>query len=240
MPSKCQIVTKNFKYFLKIFLDIQINVWYFIRKEESGMKELTQKQSRILEFIKDFQARYNSSPTLREIMARFKFKAVRSVEDHLLSLERKGCIKRERNKARSISILGIKKTLRDIVEVPVLGRVAAGQPILAVENIEGYVAVDKTWAKGENIFALKVQGESMINAGIYNGDFVIVKKQPTSENGEIVVALINDEATVKRFYKTDNEITLKAENPNISPFVYHKGDANISVIGKVIGVYRKY
>lgn len=204
------------------------------------MQELTQKQSNILEFIKDFQARYNSSPTLREIMFRFKFKAIGTVQDHLVILERKGYIKKEKDKARSIAILGFKKTLRDIVEVPVLGKVAAGIPILAVENIEGYIAVDKTWAKGENIFALKVQGDSMIDIGIYNGDFVIVKQQPTSENGEIVVALINDEATVKRFYKTENEITLKAENPNIAPFVYRKGDANISITGKVIGVFRKY
>ena len=204
------------------------------------MQNLTKKQTRILEFIKDFQYKHNSSPAFREIMSHFKFKAIATVQDHLLSLERKGYIEREKDKARSISILGLKKTLRDIIEVPVLGRVAAGHSILAVENIEGYVAVDKTWTTSENIFALKVQGDSMINAGIYSGDFVIVKQQSTAENGEIIVALINDEATVKRFYKTDDTITLKAENPLIEPFTYHKGDANISIVGKVIGVYRKY
>lgn len=233
------IVTKAGKIFS---LDIQTNVWYILlaRRETSKMQNLTKKQSRILGFIKDFQYKHNSSPTLREIMSHFKLKAIATVQDHLISLERKGYIKREKDKARSISILGLKKTLRDIIEVPVLGRVAAGQPILAVENIEGYVAIDKSWAKGENIFALKVQGDSMINAGIYNSDFVIVKQQPIAENGEVVVALINDEATVKRFFKTDDAITLKAENPTIEPFTYHKGDVNISILGKVIGVYRKY
>lgn len=204
------------------------------------MQNLTKKQTRILEFIKDFQYKHSLSPTLREIMNHFKLKAIATVQGHLVSLERKGYIKKEKDKARSISILGLKKTLRDIIEVPVLGRVAAGSPILAVENIEGYVAIDKTWAKGENIFALKVQGSSMINGGIFDGDFVIVKQQPTAENGEIVVALIEDEATVKRFYKDSDTITLKAENPNIEPFAYHPEDATVSILGKVIGVYRKY
>ncbi|MEW6008240.1 MAG: transcriptional repressor LexA [Candidatus Omnitrophota bacterium] len=204
------------------------------------MQDLTRKQKQILNFIKDCWLKNNSTPTLREIMAHFGFKALGTAQDYLAVLEKKGYIKRERDKARAIFLTGIRKTLRDIVEVPVLGRVAAGSPILAVENIEGYVAIDKTWAKGENIFALKVQGDSMINAGIYNGDFVIVKQQPIAENGEIVVALINDEATVKRFYKNDDTITLKAENPAIPPFAFHPEDATISILGKVIGVYRKY
>ena len=160
------------------------------------MEDLTKKQKQVLTFIKDYWLRNNSSPTIREIMARFKFKALGTVQDYLKTLEKKGYIKKEKDKERAISLTGFKKTLRDIVEVPVLGRVAAGQPILAVENIEGYVAIDKSWARGENIFALKVQGDSMVNAGIYDDDFVIVKQQPTAENGQIVVALIDDEATV--------------------------------------------
>lgn len=203
------------------------------------MQNLTKKQSRVLEFIKDFQQRQNSSPTLREIMARFKFKAIATVQDYLSALEKKGYIKREKDKARSIFISGLKKTLKDIIELPVIGRVAAGVPILAAENIECYVAIDKNWVKGDNVFILKVEGESMINAGIYNGDCVVVRQQPTAENGEIVVALINDEATVKRFFKDDSKITLKAENPDIKPFVYHKGDANVSIIGRVTNVFRK-
>jgi len=204
------------------------------------MQKLTPRQAKILEFIKDFQSKYNTSPTLREMMSCFKFKALGTIQDHLSALERKGYIKKEKDKARSILILGLKKTLRDIIEVPVLGRVAAGSPILAIENIEGYVAIDKTWAGEDKVFALRVQGDSMINAGIYNGDFVIVKQQPTAENGEIVVALIEDEATVKRFYKDNDTITLKAENPNIAPFAYHPEDVTVSILGKVIGVYRKY
>lgn len=204
------------------------------------MKELTKKQSNILEFIRDSQVRYNSTPTLREIMTRFKFKAIGTAQYYLKNLERKGYIKREKDKARSISVVGLKKPLRDIIDVPVVGRVAAGNPILAVENIEGYVAIDKTWARGDNVFALKISGNSMINAGINDGDFAIIRKQPTAHDGEIVVALIDNEATVKRFYKTDDTITLKAENQNIEPLSYHKDDANISIIGKVIGVFRKY
>jgi repressor LexA len=173
-------------------------------------------------------------------MSRFKFKAIATVQGHLASLERKGYIKREKDKARSISVTGLKKTLKDIIELPILGRVAAGVPILAVENIEGYVAIDKSWIKGGATFVLKVEGESMIEAGINDGDYVIVKQQATAENGEIVVSLINDEATVKRFYKDNDKITLKAENPDIKPFIYHKGDADISIIGKVTGVFRKY
>jgi len=204
------------------------------------MQKLTTRQAKILEFIKDFQSKYNTSPTLREIMSRFKFKALGTVQDHLLALERKGYIKKEKDKARSILILGLKKTLRDIIEVPILGRVSAGSPILAVENIEDYVAIDKTWTGTDKVFALKVQGDSMINAGIYSGDFVIVKQQPTAENGEIVVVLIEDEATVKRFYKKNDTIILKAENPNIAPFAYHPKDVRVKILGKVVGVYRKY
>ncbi|MCM8781863.1 MAG: transcriptional repressor LexA [Candidatus Omnitrophica bacterium] len=202
------------------------------------MQNLTKKQSRILEFIKDFQYKHNSSPTLREIMSHFKLKAIATVQDHLASLERKGYIEREKDKARSISILGLKKTLRDIIEVPVLGRVAAGQPILAVENIEGYVAIDKTWAKGENIFALKVQGESMIGAGIFNGDYALVKQQPIAENGDIIIALMNDEATLKRFFKKEDEIILKPENDQMEPLIIKKNSNGFKIIGKVIGIFR--
>ncbi len=237
MSVRSSFVTKFLK---KLLTSRQMYGIFLFQKEVTLMEKLTEKQSKILEFIRNFQSKYSTSPALREIMGHFKFKAIATVQDHLSALERKGCIKREKDKARSISILGLKKTLRDIIEVPVLGRVAAGSPILAVENIEGFVAIDKTWVKGENIFALRVQGNSMINAGIYEGDFVIVKQQPTAENGEIVVALIEDEATVKRFYKTEDTITLKAENPNIEPFAYHPEDVTVSIIGKVIGAFRKY
>jgi len=208
--------------------------------ERKSMENLTPKQAKILEFIRNFQAKRGSSPTLREIMERFKFKAIATVQDYLSSLERKGYIRREKDKARSITIIGLKKTLRDIVEVPVLGRVAAGKPILAVENIEGYVAIDKAWAKGNNIFALKVEGDSMIQAGILDKDFVIVKKQPTVENREIACVLIDNEATVKRFYKKKDHIELKPENPKYQPIIVTKDTAaNILILGKVIGVFRK-
>jgi len=202
------------------------------------VQALTKRQAQILEFIRDFQFKNNSSPTLREIMNRFKFKAIASAQDHLLALERKGYIKKDRAKARAIEILGARKTLRDIVELPIVGTVAAGKPILAVENIEGYIALDRRWAKSDNVFALKVHGNSMVGAGILDGDYAIVKQQPIADDGEVVVALIEDEATVKRFFKKKDKVVLKPENERMEPIVIKKNTKNLQLIGKVIGIYR--
>jgi repressor LexA len=155
-----------------------------------------------------------------------------------LALERKGYIKRSKAKARSIEFLGFRKTLKDIVEVPIVGSVAAGKPILAVENIEGYVALDRSWAKSDKVFALRVQGDSMIGAGILDGDYAIVKQQPIADDGEVVVALIEDEATVKRFFKKKDSVVLKPENEQMEPIVIKKNTKNLQLIGKVIGIYR--
>ena len=204
------------------------------------MEKLTKKQSQVLNFVKESQLRRNTTPTLREIMEKLKLKAIGTVQDHLSALEQKGYIKRLKNKARSIELLGLHR-MREVVELPVVGKIAAGRPLLAVENIEGYIALDRSWAKGNNIFLLKVEGDSMIGVGIYDGDYVIVKQQPVAENGEIVVTLIEDEATLKRFYKDNDTITLKPENPNMEPLIYKKDESsNISIIGKVTGVFRKY
>lgn len=204
------------------------------------MEKLTKKQLQVLNFVKESQLRRNTTPTLREIMEKLKLKAIGTVQDHLSALEQKGYIKRLKNKARSIELLGLHR-MREVVELPVVGKIAAGRPLLAVENIEGYIALDRSWAKGNNIFLLKVEGDSMIGVGIYDGDYVIVKQQPVAENGEIVVTLIEDEATLKRFYKDNDTITLKPENPNMEPLIYKKDESsNISIIGKVTGVFRKY
>jgi repressor LexA len=202
------------------------------------MQVLTEKQTQILEFIRNSQLKNNFSPTFREIMNYFKFKAIASVQDHLSALERKGYIKKDRSKARSIEIIGIKKILRDIVEVPIVGTVAAGKPLLAVENIEGYIALDRRWAKSDNVFALKVHGDSMVGASILDGDYAIVKQQSVADNGEVVVALIEDEATVKRFFKEKDKVILKPENEQMMPIIIRKDTKNLQLIGKVIGIYR--
>lgn len=200
------------------------------------METLTKKQKDILGYLKD-QIKERKIPSFREIMQRFRFKGIRAVEDHLNALARKGYIKRIKGRARSIEILGLTKL--EPIELPILGRISAGSPILAEENIEGTVAVDRSWVKEENSFILKVQGDSMIGAGIYNGDYAIVKQDYTAENNDIVVAMINDEVTLKRFYKKDGRIILKPENPSILPIIIKNGDSRVRIIGKVTGIYRQ-
>lgn len=238
MSKNTGIVTERVNF----FLDIHTRLWYI---DIAMHEDLTPKQKKIFEFIKQTKSKKGISPAYREIMEHFGFKSIGTVQDHLNALERKGYITREPAKYRTIGCRligpGSFDILDNTVRIPVVGQISAGRLVLAIENIEGYISLDKLLVRHpKDVFALKVKGDSMINAGIYDDDFVIVRQQPTAENGQIVVALINDEATVKRFYKADDKITLKAENPNIKPFVYHKGDANISILGKVIGVYRKY
>ena len=204
------------------------------------MEELTKKQKEILEFIKKTIFKKGVSPTFREIMQFFGFKSIRTVQDHIKALERKGYIKKDPNKSRSIILDDFSKTLKDIVRVPILGQISAGKPIFAEENIEGYINLDKFLIKhSKDIFALKVKGDSMINAGILDGDYVIVKKQPTVENGEIACVLIDNEATVKRFYKREHYIELRPENPEYKPIIKTRDTAtNILILGKVVGVFR--
>ena len=206
-----------------------------------AMEELTRKQKEILEFIKKTIFKKGVSPTLREIMQFFGFKSIKTVQDHLRLIERKGYIKKDPNKSRSIVLEDFSKALKDTVRVPVLGQVSAGKPILAEENIQGYINLDKFLVKySKDIFALKVKGDSMIQAGILDKDFVIVKKQPTVENREIACVLIDNEATVKRFYKKKDHIELRPENPKYQPIIVTKDTAaNILILGKVIGVFRK-
>ncbi|RLI01136.1 repressor LexA, partial [Candidatus Bathyarchaeota archaeon] len=184
------------------------------------MEELTRKQKEILEFIKKTMFKKGVSPTFREIMQFFGFKSIKTVQDHLKALEKKGYIKKDPNKSRSIVLDDFSKALKDTIRVPILGQISAGKPILAEENIEGYINLDKFLIKhAKDIFALKVKGDSMTGAGILDGDYVIVKKQPTVENGSIACILIDNEATVKRFYKKENYIELKPENPDYKPII---------------------
>ena len=208
---------------------------------------LTQRQKEILEFIISHIEQYGYPPSIPEIQKNFSFKSPNAVSDHLEALERKGYIARRPHKSRGIEVLIQSKpekggNLNDenVAEVPIVGRVSAGTPILAEENLEGTLFVDKTIVRNpKGVFALRVQGESMIKAGILDGDFVLVKQQPVAEQGEIVVVLIEDEATVKRFYKDKNKIRLQPENDTMNPMVVDSKKSSVRILGKVVGVIRK-
>ncbi len=208
------------------------------------MLDLTKRQKQILDFIIENIDGYGFPPSVSEIQDRFSFRSPNAVQDHLAALERKKYISRHPHKSRGIEVL-IHKTKQESVngntaEIPIIGRVAAGLPVLAQENLEGTLAVDKIIVKNpNNVFALRVKGDSMVNAGIFSGDFVLVRQQPNANQGEIVVALVEDEATVKRFYKENNQIRLQPENENMSPIIVNPKDKNIRIIGKVEGVIRK-
>lgn len=198
---------------------------------------LTARQQDILEMIRSFISSNGVPPTISEICAHFKFKPS-SCFDHLKALERKGYLKRS-SKARSIKLKeeGISPGIQDGISVPIVGEVKAGIPILATENIEGYVSLDPFWAKDRDIFLLRVSGNSMERTGILDGDLALIRPQKTAEEGEIVVALIDDEATLKRFYRKKGKVWLKSENP-LHKSIWVK-DASFELVGKVIGIFRR-
>ena len=175
-------------------------------------------------------------PSVREIGEAVHLKSTASVFTHLEKLEKNGYIKRDPSKPRAIEIIddNFNLTRREVVNVPVVGYVAAGLPLLAVQNIENYFPIPAEYMPNEQCFMLKVKGESMINAGILNGDTILVEKASTAKNGEMVVALVDDSATVKTFYKEKNHIRLQPENDNMDPIIVIDCD----ILGKVIGVFR--
>ena len=199
--------------------------------------DLSQRQTMILDFIKEEISKKGYPPAVREIGEAVGLLSSSTVHGHLQTLEDKGYIRRDPTKPRAIEILDSSSNMPDIkkvVHVPIIGRVTAGQPILAVENVEGTFPLPADLATHDNLFMLRVQGESMIEAGILNGDLIIVRQQHEARNGEIVVALIGDEATVKRFYKERTLIRLQPENSTMEP-IYSQ---DVSILGKVIGVFR--
>ncbi len=193
------------------------------------------KQLQILEFIKKEIKQKGYPPSVREICIAVGLKSTSTVHGHLERLERKGYIRRAPTKPRAIEILDVQPK-KEMVNVPYIGKVAAGQPILAVQNIDDVYPLPMDFIQSNHqIFMLKVQGESMIDAGILNGDYIIVEQRSTAENGEIVVALIGDEATVKTFYKEEDHIRLQPQNSSMAPILV--GD--VKILGKVIGVFRR-
>ena len=200
-------------------------------------KPLSIKQERVLAFLKEYLTRHGYPPTVREIAEHLKMAGPHSAKRFLDMLERKGYIRRIPKSSRAIEIIAPLTPL-PVRMVPILGRVRAGTPLLALENIEGNLALDRSLAKWKDAFLLRVIGESMIEAHIKDGDLALVKPQPTALNGEIVVALINDEATIKRFFKKKNIIRLEPANPAMAPIIIKEGGAEVIIAGKVVAIFR--
>jgi repressor LexA len=199
---------------------------------------LTERQQAILDFINEYVGENGFPPSVREIGRRFGIYPA-TVQDHIQALERKGYLQKKRFQSRTLSVpASSRRQVSGGTGIPIVGRVAAGLPLLAQENVEDMIQLPKEWAPA-GAFLLKVQGNSMEGAHILDGDYVLVHPQQTATNGEIVVALIGDEATVKRFYRTERGITLKAENPKYQPIEIERSEATpFSIIGKVMGVLR--
>ena len=203
---------------------------------------LTERQQAILDFISKYAAENGFPPSVREIGRHFGIYPA-TVQDHITALERKGYLHKKRFQSRTLSVLSSSRRsspehAANGIPIPIVGRVAAGRPVLADENVEDTVPLPKDWAPA-GAFLLKVQGNSMEGAHILDGDYVLVHPRQSAVDGEIVVALIGDEATVKRIYRTDRGVTLKAENPAYEPIEIEKSDtASFSVVGKVMGVFR--
>ena len=197
---------------------------------------ITDKQREILEYIKAEILNRGYPPAVREICEAVKLKSTSSVHAHLETLEKNGYIRRDPTKPRAIEIVdeNFNLTRREMVNVPIVGKVAAGEPILAVENIENYFPIPAEFMPNEPTFILQVQGESMINAGILDGDYVLVQQQPTANDGDMVVALVDDSATVKTFYKENGYYRLQPENDFMDPIIV----SEVMIMGKVIGTFR--
>jgi len=202
-------------------------------------EKLTQTQEKALNFLRNFLVEKGFPPTLREVASHFGLKGPKGPQKTLHILERKGYIRRTPGGSRAIEIIGAPMSKGRVFSLPIVGKVTAGDPILAIENIEGYVNFDRNLVSSEDVFLLRVQGDSMIDAHIQDGDFALVKPQKDAENGEIVVALIDDEATIKRIFKKRDWIHLEPANPTMEPIVIKKGEKRVTIVGKVIGIFRK-
>ncbi len=201
-----------------------------------GQGKISKKQMEILEYIKSEILRIGYPPAVREICEAVNLRSTSSVHAHLESLEKNGYIRRDPTKPRAIEIIDdtFNLTRREMVNVPMVGQVAAGEPILAEQNITNYFPIPMEFMPNNDTFMLTVRGDSMINVGIYDGDYVLVEKRQTASNGEIVVALVEDSATVKTFYKEAGYYRLQPENDDMDPIIV----MNCEILGKVIGVFR--
>ena len=202
-------------------------------------QRLTDRQREVLEFMQTFTGANGVPPTVREIGGRFHV-TPRAAFDHLRALERKGYLRRRSTEGRTSRALTLATPLPKMHEVPILGRIAAGAPLLAEENRDGSLPLDPSWVggRGDDVFGLRVRGESMINAHIVEGDLVLVRRQDHAQPGDIVVALVDGEATVKRFARDAHAVLLRPEHPTMGPIVIREGEKDLRILGKVVGLVR--
>lgn len=200
--------------------------------------KISKKQLEILEYIKSEILRIGYPPAVREICEAVNLKSTSSVHSHLETLEKNGYIRRDPTKPRAIEIIDdmFNLTRREVANVPIIGEVAAGAPLLAEQNITSYFPIPTEFMPNNETFLLHVKGESMINVGIFDGDYVLVERVSTASNGQMIVALVEDSATVKTFYKEDGYYRLQHENDTMNPIIV----TDVEIIGKVIGVFRFY
>lgn len=198
--------------------------------------KISKKQSEILEYIKSQILNKGYPPSVRDICEAVDLKSTSSVHSHLETLEKNGYIRRDPTKPRAIEIMDDNFNLvrREVVNVPIVGKVAAGEPILAVENVDSYFPIPMEFMPNEQCFMLTVQGESMVNAGIFDGDTILVEQCQTAQNGDMVVALVDDSATVKTFYREADHIRLQPENDSMDPIIV----PDCQILGRVFGVFR--
>ncbi len=207
------------------------------------MKKCNDKTEKLLNYINDYVRSNGYPPTMREMKKALDYKSISTVSYYLDRLQEEGLLKKSANKNRAIEVINTKPSdfmqkinPSNLIAIPILGKITAGEPILAVENCEEYFMVSPNMFRGEDLFMLTISGESMINAGIYNGDQVVLRQQSTANNGEIVAAMIDGMATVKRFYKEDGHYRLQPENDTMLP-IYTD---HVEILGKVIGLVRKF
>ena len=213
--------------------------------ENSKRKELTSRQEEILEYIKKYSKENRMPPTVREIGNHFEISSTNGVRSILAALIKKGYINRSPRLSRGIEVIdndksgNVAEAPSNTIEIPIVGRVAAGTPILAVQNLEGTVTIDRDFlACRSDVFALRDKGDSMINAGIFDGDLIFARQQKTAERGEIIVAQIDNEATVKYYHPLADHVELRPANPRYRPIIV-KNDKDFTIAGKLIGVMRK-
>lgn len=206
-------------------------------------KQLTKRQHTVLQTIRTWIRERGYPPTIRELGKLLGIKSLRGVTTHLDAIAKKGFLKRE-PRARSISLVDLMEPFQHAIQVPIVGRIRAGQPVLAEENVEGHVVIDGDWvgvslpSESPQHFALRVTGDSMINAGIIEGDYIIVRQQSTAQDRDIVVALIGEEATVKRFFKEANQIRLQPDHPTMEAIIIPP-EKSLTILGKIVAVFRK-
>lgn len=210
-----------------------------IESKRKIMSQLTTRQQEVLEKIRTFIIQKGVPPTVREL-GKLLGIGPSGVHEHLQAIKRKGYLRQDSRRSRSLEITGWKRPGEDAVNIPLIGRVAAGRPFMAEENFEGIVALDKSFVRGKNTFLLRVQGDSMIEAGILEGDMALVRIQHRAENGEIAVVQVDGEATLKRFFRKGRRIILQGANRAFEPMVFSADSKEIRIIGKVVGIIRKY